>query len=89
MSVNLVSDETMEKLQAAGWTGPRPDAQDLVDQLPRVGVAILRQGDEESSGRLLWMAEIGDEARVAGDSGIGPTICEALAALWLKLQEEK
>jgi hypothetical protein len=57
-------------------------AQEIADQLP--GSDLYRVSRVS---RGTWVAYNHDDWRVNKPSGDGPTMAEALAALWLKLQE--
>jgi hypothetical protein len=76
---NLVRTETMEKLKAAGWTDPMPDAQELADQLPEALNVIRHTG--------FWTAtaDRGMGRPVVSDAA--DSLAEALANLWIKISE--
>ena len=86
---NQVSDITYEKLLEAGWTGPRPDAQEIADQLPHslTGDDSLEMWSWNHHEGRKWNVSYVGERRIPNHLTTGDTMAEALALLWLKLHE--
>jgi hypothetical protein len=83
---NEVSEETYHRLTTAGWTLPRPDAQELFDQLPEgssvwkaIGSGVMNSPKPCNAGIINGLFDI--------EVQYGETASEALAALWLKIND--
>lgn len=69
------------------WTFAAPTSQDMADQLPReYNDGVLDLGINTITGA--WIACYQNENGSIAEPQLGDTMAEALASLWLKLQEE-